>query len=84
MRYFVLAMLLSTTAIAAPYPPGSPAEMQMRSFVPGAPSPIEFSFLKYYLQEQELDDVGLHFNDIEIMLFDLPVPAEPLTKKAPE
>jgi len=83
--FLVLAIAISgVQAHAAPYPIGSHAEAEMESFVPQEYMPGHFSFIRYFQELQEIEDMYLHFDDEEIMLFDLPIPAEPHIQKAPE
>lgn len=87
MRIALLAfaILFTTSAHASHYPLGGAIESEMRSFDPKKYVPGDvYSFVKYMMEQQELHDVGLHFDDFEIMLFDLPVPPDPQSKKAPQ
>lgn len=79
-----LALLFAYTAQAAQYPLGSEIEEKMKTFDPKKHDPGTYSFVKYMLELQEFHDVGLHFDDIEMMLFDLPIPPDPHATKAPQ
>lgn len=80
----VFAVMFAGTAQASQYPLGSRIETEMKSFDPKKYEPGTFSFIRYMQEMQEFHDVGLHFNDMEIMLFDLPIPPDPQTQKAPQ
>lgn len=85
LAVFALAMVLAGTSQAAHYPLGGKLETDMRSFDPKTYVPTGvYSFVKYMMEQQDLHDIGLHFSDIEIMLFDLPVPPDPQIQKAPQ
>lgn len=78
----MLGMALAQPCHAAHVPLGGKLEIEMRSFQPRSPMPL--GFIEYLERVLLQSDKRPLFNDQEIMLFDLPVPPDPQTQKAPQ